>query len=69
MFANFVNSILTFIVIGIFGSSHSSVFLEKSRSILCILGGLPWWGSYGCGRGGLLRGCFSSIFLILFLIV
>ena len=43
--ANFVNSILAFIANGIFGSSHSRVFLNIFHSLLGILGKFPWgWG-------------------------
>ena len=77
MYANFVNSIFNFIANGIFGSSNSRAFLkiaiDFSNTYGIPLGGLflvklqaaylPFGGS------GRLRGCFSSILLILLFIL
>ena len=34
---------------GIFGNSHSRIFLEKSLYILCILGEFSWWDTFPVG--------------------
>ena len=34
---------------GIFGKSHSRIFLEKSLYILCILGEFSWWDTFPVG--------------------